>query len=223
MRYNGGKFSCSKELAQILNSYCSPNKVYWEPFVGAANVIEKISATKRIGSDKDLAIISLLKAVQKGWEPPYAVTEQQYKDIRDKGNLEDPIYAFAKYGCSFGGKPWGGYARSGTRNYALNARNSLLKQKKYLSDVLFMCTDYTADIKADIVYCDPPYKDTTVVGCCEKFDSDSFWEWVREKSKTAKVFVSEQVAPSDFICVWEKKLTDGLGNKKITERLFTLA
>ena len=53
----------------------------------------------------------------------------------------------------------------------------------------------------DIVYCDPPYKNTKGYGI--KFDSDAFWEWAR--TRDYPVYVSEYQAPEDFVSIWRKE------------------
>ena len=91
----------------------------------------------------------------------------------------------------------------------------------------FTCQDYRDVIipNNSIVYADPPYNNTTGYGK-DKFNSDEFWEYMRVISKNNKVFISEQTAPNDFECVWEKEFTRTLDvNKdnqfKVTEKLFT--
>ena len=221
MRYNGGKHSIRKELAAIFNSY-KPSK-YWEPFVGAGSVINEVVAEYKLGTDLDVSIISLINAVKNGWQPPETLSEEEYREAK-KLPETDPVHGFAKYGCSFGGKPWGGYARSADRNYAKNAKNSLLKDRKRYLTAEFKVAGYQ-DIDYrdfDLIYCDPPYRGTTSVGCGKPFDHDDFWYWVRKISKHATVFVTELQAPEGFEVVWEKQLNDGLGKTKIKERLFKI-
>lgn len=220
MRYNGGKGACAKEIAQIINTY-KPAR-YWEPFVGAANVITKVNAQVRIGSDLDFSILTLLNSVKKGWSSPTKVTEEDYKNGRNIP-IDNPLHAFLKFGCSFGGKPWGGFARSGDRNYALNAHRSLEKIRPLLQDIELIWADYQQlDIVADVIYCDPPYKGTTSVGCNSKFDTNKFLDWCDQKARTGSaILVSELDLPNtNWDCVWEKQLNDGLGQRKIKERLF---
>lgn len=76
-----------------------------------------------------------------------------------------------------------------------------------------------------IVYCDPPYQGTKEY--MEKgFQHDVFWDWVRKKSKTNKLYVSEYEAPEDFkkVLEFEQKSTLCQGTAKNTknECLFTL-
>ena len=42
--------------------------MYWEPFVGGANVIDKIKCEKRVGSDKSITLIELLLKAQKDFD-----------------------------------------------------------------------------------------------------------------------------------------------------------
>ena len=49
---------------------------------------------------------------------------------------------------------------------------------------------------------------------------------MRKISKKNKVFISEQIAPDDFTCIWEKPFTRTLDVNKnnqfqVTEKLFT--
>ena len=48
-----------------------------------------------------------------------------------------------------------------------------------------------------VVYCDPPYQNT---GEYHEggFNHDEFWQWVRDISKTNKIYISEYKAPDDF-------------------------
>lgn len=80
-----------------------------------------------------------------------------------------------------------------------------------------------------LVYCDPPYAKTAsyASNSGEGFDHGKFWQWVREKSKTCSVYVSEETAPDDFYSILDIPLARGLGSgqkdggKKIAiEKLF---
>ena len=77
-----------------------------------------------------------------------------------------------------------------------------------------------------VVYADPPYADTTGYGN-EKFDSAEFWSCMRLLATTGyTVFISEQTAPPDFVCIWEKPFTRTLDRNKsnqfkVYERLYT--
>lgn len=110
-------------------------------------------------------------------------------------------------------------------HYQKEQINNILKQSTKISDVVFKCCSYEAlDIPANsVIYCDPPYKDTTKYK--DSFDSDAFWQWCRDKAKEGHiVYVSEYNAPEDFKCIWEKQINSNLGGKSKTakEKLFTI-
>lgn len=52
MKYVGSKNKLSKELVPIIQSYITNDtKGYLEPFVGGANMIDKIKCRQKIGCD----------------------------------------------------------------------------------------------------------------------------------------------------------------------------
>ena len=74
-------------------------------------------------------------------------------------------------------------------------------------------------------YCDPPYKDTKKYSTSKNFNSNEFWDNVRELSKNNIVLVSENQAPNDFKCIWEQEIKRNIKydkSKKSVERLFIL-
>jgi DNA adenine methylase len=64
-----------------------------------------------------------------------------------------------------------------------------------------------------LIYCDPPYKNTTQYGATGDFDADAFWSVVRRWSMNNTVFISEYVAPDDFKCVWQHETRLEIRNK----------
>ena len=59
MQYVGSKNRISKELAPIIQSYINDETVaYIEPFVGGANMIDKIKHHNKIGSDLHKELIA---------------------------------------------------------------------------------------------------------------------------------------------------------------------
>lgn len=222
MKYQGSKRRIAKEILPII-LHGRKDEPYVEPFVGGANVIDKVTGV-RIGYDNNFYLISLLKAIRDGWEPPEYISEEEYEFAKDS-NI--PHYkGFIGFCCSFGGKFFGGYARSGTRNFASEGRRNLLKQAKNLQGVEFKCLSFE-DIsvpKNSIIYCDPPYKNTTNYKT-GNFDYVKFYKWCENKaSENHRIFISEYSMPDNFQCIWEKEISTSLSrvNRDIkrVERLF---
>lgn len=84
MKYVGSKNRLSKDLAPIIQSYITnETEGYLEPFVGGANMIDKIKCNKKIGTDNHKYLIAVLKKLSEGWIPPEEITEEKYKDIKN--------------------------------------------------------------------------------------------------------------------------------------------
>lgn len=98
-------------------------------------------------------------------------------------------------------------------------RASLSPQDMFIETSSISYSDY-AYREGDVVYCDPPYKNTNGYGI--KFDSDAFWEWAR--TRDYPVYVSEYQAPDDFVSIWSKEKRVLLDRESLsaprTEHLF---
>lgn len=234
MRYLGGKYRLRKQIGEVIKEYrglplANSTRPYWEPFVGSAWVTTQIDKPPIYASDINKELIEMWKALQEGWEPPTRVTEEEYKKAKS-GEYPSYLTAFIGFGCSWGGKWFGGYAREEGRNFAKNAHNSLLKQTKQLEDVNFFHANFfQVEPPGDncIIYCDPPYKGTTGYGAVENWDSEKFWERVRElNERDHKLLVSEYQAPSDFEVIWSQETKTDLntndGKDKRIEKIFSL-
>ena len=221
MQYVGGKATVAKPIARFFSTQTV--RSYWEPFVGAASVIAEMPPSWiRYGSDLEQSMIVLLQAVQTGWKPPL-ITERLHCYLREKNDPLDPRTALAKFGCSFRGAAWTGYTyKIANRNFPLNARNTLIKLAPKIRDVIFKCSDYlTAGISADLIYCDPPYKDTASVGCKNQFNHAQFWEWAGKQESL--IAVTERSAPAGWVKIWHKVKSNGFKNRDatyLTERLW---
>src|SRR5690554_6823322 len=229
MKYMGSKARHAKQILPIILSDRKPEQWYVEPFVGGANVIDKVDGN-RLGADSNEYLIALLSALQAGWVPPKELSVDEYKRIRDnKDQYPLHLVGFVGFPCSYGAKFFGGYCRGSNskgkpRDYIGEAWRNVMAQD--FSGIDFQCVRYLElEIPPNsIIYCDPPYAGTT--GYKDKFSHDEFWQWCRDKvAEGHQVFVSEYNAPDDFKCVWEKQvnssLTKNTGAKKATEKLFT--
>jgi DNA adenine methylase len=224
MQYFGGKQRVASEIAQIIYAYRPDDSVlFFEPFLGGANICTKISG-RRAAADVNTDLILMYRALQRGWIPPTDVSEDLYKQAKN-GNTSASLRAFVGFGCSFAGKWFGGYARSDARNYALNAANSLKKKAAGLHGVQLFAKSYQSfNPKNCVVYCDPPYQGTTQYGAAGAFDTEVFWGVMRLWAQSNIVLVSEYRAPDFCEVVWEKAVVTDIrgasGKISRTEKLF---
>ena len=236
MKYMGSKRRISKDLVNIINEFIKKNNIieYTEPFVGGANVIDKVNCKYKKGYDNNKYLIAMFNALNKGYQPPENITKEFYYEVKEnKDKFSEELVSIVGFCASYNAKWFGGYApltitkNGNVRNYYSESIRNLMKQKEQLKDVLFIAEDYRniKNLENNLIYCDPPYKGTTQYGYDKNFNSDEFWKWVREKSKNNIVLVSEYNAPDDFECIYEKQLTTTLdknSRKKDTEKLFII-
>lgn len=223
MTYTGSKGRIAKDIIPIMEKVRN-GRIWVEPFVGGANLIDKVKG-ERIGADSNHYVIALLQKVQSGWLPPADISEWQYNEMRDAPELYDPaLIGFALTACSFGAK-WGssfarGFSKRGVpHNYTIRGRNNLAAQAPFLQGIKFVHSSYDVlDIPENsLIYCDPPYAKTCKYK--DAFDHIKFWDWARQKSVEGfPLFVSEYEAPEDFIPVWQKEVPVTLNNQGTSDK-----
>ncbi len=228
MRYLGGKYKLAKHIIPIMLKNRQPDQWFVEPFAGGMNLTFQVPG-KRIANDNHTALIAMWQALQDGWQPPQNVSNIFYDQIKQNPSRYPlPLQAFVAIACSFGGKYFGGYARGSNPNYAATGKRAVLKQIAKMQDVIFTNKDYRQCpiLSNSIVYCDPPYQNTTGYRTSSGFNHNHFWHWVREISQYHEVFVSEYVAPDDFEVLFQKEKKVTIDPKKPTqihvEKLFRL-
>lgn len=230
MQYLGGKHRIGRTLASYMNLYCV-NRPYFEPFIGGANVILHIASYERHAADINSALVTMWQTVCNGWKPPDDVSEEEYLRIkRGARNPYDPLTAFAGFGCSFGGKWFAGYARNAkSYNYASQTKRNIARKLERLKGVTWHYGGYDEhDYPPNcVIYCDPPYANTTSYNAAGTFDHDKFYNWCRlMAAKGHLLFISEYQMPDDFKSVLEipHKLSvrSKLGHEKRMERLFKI-
>ena len=77
----GSKARHAKEILPIILADREEGQWYVEPFVGGANVIDKVDGN-RLGSDINPYVISIYNSLNNGWEPPKEISEDTYKQIK---------------------------------------------------------------------------------------------------------------------------------------------
>jgi DNA adenine methylase len=233
MKYMGSKNRIAKYILPIILKDRKDRKEgqwYVEPFVGGCNTIDKVTGN-RLASDSHSELIAMWKAIQEGWEFPDTITESDYNRIRYDTTSPAYLKGYVGFNASYSGKWWGGMARytspqGKVQQFDKEAHRFVTRQLPYIKDIVFECVEYDSLIcpKDSLIYCDPPYRDTTKYKSA--FDHEKFYEWCRSmKLAGHTVYISEYTMPEDFICVWSKErrssLTPEGGTWKI-EKLFTL-
>jgi DNA adenine methylase len=228
----GGKTRQAGPLSEFLLREASGHTRYFEPFMGSAAVFHKMAPAfeQAVGADGMPDLMLMWQALQRGWTPPDAVSRDEYNALRDA----DPssLRGFVGFGCSYGGKFFGGYAEEKVnpkhRNDFVGAtKRSVLNRVRSMSKARLKIGDYRDwDVPPDaFVYCDPPYVGTAGYKGAPEFDSDEFWLVVEKWACAgAAVYVSEYKAPDSATCVWERAASVSLRKDdnaaSATEKLF---
>lgn len=238
----GSKSRIVKYIVPIIQRYIDENNIdtYVEPFVGGANVIDKINCNIRIGSDLNKYLIALLNHAKRELPLYESVSKELYDKARtafNNGNtseFEDWQIGNIGFLASYNGR-WfdGGWAKPGYektkngqryRDYYRESKDNLLIQAPNLKDIIFNSCDYNEyELFGCVIYCDPPYVNTKQYANATKFNYDEFWNTMRFWSQDNIVLVSEQSAPEDFKCIWEQEVSRSIkatDKSKSTEKLF---
>ena len=245
MKYMGSKSRIAKHIVPIIQKYIDDNniKYYIEPFVGGANIIDKIKCENKIDTDKNEYLIALLNRAKDGLPLYEEVSKELYNKARtafnngDTSSFEDWEVGNIGFLASYNGR-WfdGGYAKPGYektkngqryRDYYQESKNNLLQQASNLKDCIFKVSDYRwlnkTNIKNTLIYCDPPYANTKQYANAISFDYEEFWNNIRGWSGDNIVIVSELNAPADFESIWEQEVSRSIkvaDKSKATEKLF---
>tara|TARA_R100000544_G_scaffold23790_1_gene11912 strand:- start:1454 stop:2167 length:714 start_codon:yes stop_codon:yes gene_type:complete len=235
MKYMGSKNRIAKHILPLMLKDRKEGQYWVEPFVGGANMIDKVDGN-RIGADFNDYLIEALKLIRDDVNSiPQVITESEYNSAKELRPLAG-LVGFIGFAMSFGGKWFGGYRRDvagskgcidNMRTQTRRSRDSAIKQSKLIQGVDFVFSSYSELVipPNSIIYCDPPYEGTT--GYKDKFNHSEFWQWCRDKVKEGHtIFVSEYNAPDDFECIWQQALNVSVAksgkHKKAIEKLFTI-
>lgn len=240
MQYLGGKTRIAKYIAAEIGKVRRPGQLVWDAFCGGLSVSVALAKDGPVMStDACAPLIALYRMVQAGWDPPSEVSRETYAAAKALPD-SDPMKAFCGFGCSFGGKWFGGYAHDATgkrhrsgrpTNYAHGTRKRLANDVPG-RQLELACVDFTlvepGPCDSAILYLDPPYAGTAGYTGAPPFDYDAFGQRVIEWCEFADVFVSEYDFPLG-VCVFEgaqrTMVNAGMSGASLgaTERLFYIA
>jgi len=203
----GGKSRLAGKIAEYLSREAGDRRRYIEPFIGGGSVFAKVAPLfeQAEAGDASEDIVMMWLAVSDGWLPPEALTENDYKRLMTAP--PSALRGFAGFGCSFGGKWFGGFARGGKmgngepRNHQSESFRAVKRMAPAFHGRKICQRDYREwQIDADcVVYCDPPYEGTQEYGAVGAFDSAEFWRTAQGWSESgALVLVSEYSAPKGW-------------------------
>ena len=206
----GGKYRQSRGIVECIRPYAESGFTYVEPFCGgmwsAARVCRDLHPGRVILNDVNRPLMLLWRRVlDEGvdWLPTdMDEIEANYQYYKHDAPDDDPMKAWYGTACSFGGKWFGGVARSHDEtDFKPQARSTARKAdalRPYHPEL--SCGSYKELPVPDgsVVYCDPPYEGRTKAHYFESFDYDEFWQWVRDLSTRCTVFTSCFEPPEGF-------------------------
>ncbi len=202
MRYLGGKMRQSKEIVKAIDALNPNFTTYVEPFCGAlwsaTAMMKKYPDRKYILNDINPHLICFWEEARRGWNPPKKVSEATYIKYNRERPLGDPMTGYVGFAWSFGGKFFGGAAR--TNGLIKGSYKSCVDKIRILRSVQvsFECVDYfNLEFKAPaMVYLDPPYNNRTRQSHFGTFDKDQYLKWANRLTNNGfKVIATEFVAP----------------------------
>lgn len=251
MVYMGSKRKYKKYILPIINKYIKDNNItfFYDIFCGGANLADEVICDNIICNDLSPTLIALHQQAQldptripstgnrQWWDDAYSdykILLKNYPIDMETWNQHSkmPLWqmgAIEWYSSFSNGGYSRGYAKpSHDRDYYNEAYRNHQKQaqEENYKKIKFQQGDYrTIEIKPNaLIYADSPYKGTKPYQINPKFNHEEYYNWLREKSKTNPIFISEQSMPEDFPIIWQKDdatRTCGLDNNfKACEKLY---
>lgn len=232
MQYMGGKAKIAKRLFTAIAEVTPQRAIWFEPFVGGANVIEHAAPMfeRCIGMDAHEDLILLWRACASGWTPPEFVSREEYQLLRRAE--PSALRGFAGFGASFGGRWFEGYGVSPRDGELCRASyRTVCRQARVLREhqVEFIHTPFgqRAPEPGSVVYCDPPYHGTKFYSGLKPLDYEFFYSTLKVWARDCDVFVSEYSDPLvPFEVVWQTErrcsIKKSTNESVVTENLFRI-
>lgn len=244
MNYMGSKRKFAPTIASIINKYIIMNNIthFYDCCCGGANLTDKIMCDNITAIDLSPSLIALHKQAQKDfskipfegsreyWDKAYSEWKEYIKN--KEYQLKMPLYEIGaiEWYSSYarGGFPRGYAKATDKRDYFKEGRKAHYEQSLSANyqKINFIYDDYK-NVKIPeeaVIYIDPPYKNTKTYGISPKFDYNTLYNWIKEKSKTNVIFISEQNLPEEFneFIVWRNEIRRKVHSEHTTNAIETL-
>lgn len=190
----------SRQIVAVIATLHPDFKTYVEPFCGAlwsaCAVMRAFPDRRYVLNDVNPYLICFWKHAQSGWNPPEHLTERDYHHYNKTRPLNDPMTGYLGFAWSFGGKFFGGPARTAGRfkgSYGSTIDKVAVLRR---STVMFTCSSFE-DVRPpprSLVYLDPPYEARTAQSKGNgHLDRDAYFEYAGRLSKSCTVIATEFV------------------------------
>lgn len=198
--YLGGKARIAARLAAIINAdRKSPDREIWEPFMGGLWMTAALGGNVR-ASDLHPGLANLYNQVRSGQiHLPDKLTPDEYRASKSLPD-DSALKAFVGFGCSWGGKWFGGFADglNGKLTYVELAKRNVELHVQALPKATFSCADFFAREPTNgvLAYLDSPYAGTTGYKAVATWDSAKYIRRINEWAEAGSIlYVSEYQLP----------------------------
>ena len=218
MKIIGSKEIIADDILPFIHNYMMLYNIdtYIEPFVGGANIIDKVVANKKYGYDTNKYLIALFNYIKAGGKLPEEISVEQYIDCKAHYKANDGTYkdwfigavAFmadmrGKFFDTKGGTSGLTEVERYNKHYA-EAVEEMIKQSRFISDIEFINAEY-GSIRANncLIYCEVPDDDKHKK---KGFDIANFWYTVSKWNDDNNiVFIRSKSAPDEYDIIWENE------------------
>ena len=237
MQYLGGKARIARHIVGAILADTDLRSVWFEPFVGGANVLEHAAPhfARCYAADAHHDLILMWEHVTAGGLLPAVISCDEYAALRHA----EPSWlrGLAGFGAAFGGRWFAGYGaqridkRHPYGHVYPGTRKTVERQAGIFArhGVRFTLSRFgdIAPPYGSVVYCDPPY-----AGCegyaVGEFDRDAYYKTIQAWATDCAVYASEYAMPAEVPSrlVWSGKRRSSIkatDNTEVrTERLFRI-
>lgn len=191
----------SKHIVAAVGVLSPAFEVYVEPFCGglwsAQAIIKAFPGRQYVLNDINPHLICFWEESKNGWNPPETISEATYAEYNRTRPMGDPMTGYIGFAWSFGGKFFGGAAR--TNGLIKGSYKSCRDKIDVLrsADVSFSCRPFGDMTIQDgsMIYMDPPYESRTKQSHFGIFNKANYLMWAEKLAANSTVIATEFLAP----------------------------